>query len=236
MINAPHTPSIVAVSAYSRDRAKWAVVAIAAGLVTGLLGAYPSLMKAGRDFGVPVADSTVSAQEKPKPIDGGNAMAFARALQSNDCDEVIRLTAWMSDRLRRVALESSDPAYVAKARKKLCEKILARPYEDNVLRKEGIEDQFVFAPGTQIEVVSKDEGRTDLRAPVAERVWIRVTYPRRETAPLAPVAPESPDMKPVRQWIVGVNIARQDAQVLKAAVQGNLEIRRDSATFDWPQG
>ncbi|NUM55713.1 MAG: hypothetical protein HUU46_18895 [Candidatus Hydrogenedentes bacterium] len=222
-------------SAYSQNVAKWAVVVATGGLVAGLLAVYPSLSRVGRDMGVPVAAATVSAEVKPTPIDGGNALAFAKALQANDCDEVIRLTAWMSDRLRRVALESSDPVYVAKARKKLCEKILARPYEDNVLRKEGIDDQFVFAPGAQLEVVSKDDGRSDLGTAVAERVWIRVTYPRRETAPLAPVAAGSPDMKPVRQWTVGVNIAREGEQVLKAAVQGNLEIKRDSAVFDWPQ-
>ena len=203
-------------------------------MIAGLLAAFPSLLKLTRDIGVPVEQATVSAEPRPKPIDGGNATAFAKAFQSNDCDEVIRLTAWMADRLRRVALESSDRKSVAETRKKLCEKILARPYEDNVLRKEGIEDQFVFAPGSVLEVLSKDSGRGDLGTPVAERVWIRVTYPRRETAPLAPVAPRSPDMKPVHQWVVGINLARENALVLKAAVEGNLEIKRDSASFDWP--
>lgn len=201
----------------------------------GLLAMYPSLIRLTHRFGVPIEPATAVAEPQPKPIDGGNAMAFAKALQNNNCDEVIRLTAWMADRLRRVALESSDPGDVAEARKRLCQKILSRPYEDNVLRTEGIEDQFVFAPGTQLEVVSKDSGREDLGRPVAERVWIRVTYPRRETAPLAPVAPGSPDMKPVRRWTVGVNLSQGDQTVLKAAVQGNLEIKRESASFDWPQ-
>ncbi len=224
----------MAVSGNTRKIAPWVAAALAGGMILGLLVTYPSLARLTNGIGVPVEQATVSAEPQPEPIDGGNAMVFAKALQSNDCDEVIRLTAWMADRLRRVALESSDPKHVGEARKKLCEKILARPYEDNVLRKEGIEDQFVFAPGTQIEVLSTDAGREDLRAPVSKRVWIRVTYPRRETAPLAPLAEGGPDMKPVRQWVVGVNLARDDELVLKAAVQGNLEIKRDSAKFEWP--
>lgn len=220
----------------SRKIAPWVATVIAGGLIAGLLAVYPTLAKATRDVGVPIDAPTVAAEPQPKPIDGGNALAFAKAFQANDCDEVIHLTSWMSDRLRRVALESSDPTKLESARKKLCEKILARPYEDNVLRTEGIEDQFIFAPGAQFEVVSKDEGRIDLGTAVAERVWIRVTYPRRETAPLAPIAEGSPDMKPVRQWLAGVNLSKENSLVLKASVQGNIEIRRDSAKFDWPQG
>ena len=172
-------------SIYLRKTAPWVIAAIAGGMIAGLLAVFPSLLKLTHKIGVPVEQATVQAD---KPIDGGSATAFGRAFQSNDCDEVIRLTAWLADRLRRVALESSDRKSVAEARKKLCEKILARPYEDNVLRKEGIEDQFVFAPGSVLEVLSKDPGREDLGTPVAERVWIRVTYPQRETAPLAPGA------------------------------------------------
>ena len=209
---------------------------MAVGLLAGLLAAFPLLLRLTQHLGVDVEPATVSAEPESTPVDGGNAMAFAKALQTNDCDEVIRLTAWMSERLRRVALESSGADRVESARKKLCDKVLARAYEDNVLRKEGIEDQFVFAPGAQLEVMSKDVGRKDLGTPVAERVWIRVTYPRRETAPLAPVAAGSPDMKPVHQWVVGVNLSRDSAQVLKASVQGDLEIKQDSVTFDWPQG
>lgn len=211
------------------------LILIAGAMGSTLLAIFPSLLAVTHDIGVPVDRATVSAAPQSKPIDGGNAMRFARAFQSNNCDEVIRLTGWMADRLRRVALESSDPTHVENARRKLCEKILSRPYEDNVLRKEGIEDQFVFTPGTQIEVLSKDGGRTDLGTPVAERIWVRVTYPRRETAPLAPAPSQRPDMKPVRSWIVGINLGRGDQLVLKAAVQGDLEIKRDSADFEWPE-
>ena len=220
----------------SRKIAPWVATVITGGLIAGLLAVYPSLARLTRDIGVPIEQPTVAAEPQPKPIDGGNALAFAKALQANDCDEVIRLTSWIADRLQRVALESSDPAKLETARKKLCEKILARPYEDNVLRTEGIDDQFIFAPGAQLEVIAKDEGRVDLGTAVAERIWIRVTYPRRETAPLAPVAEGSPDMKPVRQWLAGINLSKESSLVLKASVQGNIEIKRDSATFDWPQG
>ncbi|MDZ4861105.1 MAG: hypothetical protein SGI88_19205 [Candidatus Hydrogenedentes bacterium] len=176
----------------------------------------------------------VAAPAKPAPIhsDGGAAVLYANAYQEGNCDEIIRLTAWMSDRLRRVAIESSDPATLQRERKELCAKILWRPYEDNVLRAEGIDDQFIFPAGCTIAVESKDGGRSDLGNTVRERVWLRVTYPRRDTAPLA--QDTGAELKPVRAWTVGVNVGREVGVVLKASVRGNLEIKDASALFDWP--
>ena len=49
------------------------------------------------------------------------------------------MTGWMVDRMRRVALESSDPAVIEATRGKLCEEVRSRVVEGNVLRLEGIE-------------------------------------------------------------------------------------------------
>ncbi|MFA6241687.1 MAG: hypothetical protein WC655_12215 [Candidatus Hydrogenedentales bacterium] len=184
----------------------------------------------------PVASPAVSTISEVTPTSVGVAMRYAHAVQDGNCDEVLRMAGWMVDRMRRVALESSDPAVIKAERDKLCEELGARVVEGNVLRFEGIEDQYVFAPGATMEVVGKDVGRTDLSSPVAYRTWIRVTYPNSRTAPLVQDLEAEAIVKPVRAWNVGVNISRADDTVLKAGVVGNLDIDFDSFSFDWPEG
>ena len=166
--------------------------------------------------------------------DGGLAMRYAKAVQSGDCEDVLRTTAWMVDRLRRVALELPDPAQVETVKQDLCGQIRNRSPEGNALRAEGIEDQYVFAPGARFEVANIDEGRDDLGSPVECRVWLRVTYPSRDKAPLVQVEEGSSVMQPIREWNVGVNLSRTENVVLKAGVIGNLDIDFDSLAFDWP--
>jgi len=72
------------VSAFSRKMAPWAVAAIAGGMVIGLLAAYPTVSKLTREMGVPVGPATALAEPRPAPLDGGNALAYANALQAND--------------------------------------------------------------------------------------------------------------------------------------------------------
>ncbi len=179
--------------------------------------------------------SVSTAANSGSSWDGGLAMRYAKAVQKGDCDEILRSTAWMVDRMRRVAIESPDSSQIESAKETICSQIRNRSPEGNVLRVEGIEDQYVFAPGTQLEVASIDEGRGDLGAPVECRVWIRVTYPRPETAPLVQAEEGSSAMRPIRSWNAGVNISRTDSTVLKAAVTGNLEIDLNSLSFDWPK-
>jgi hypothetical protein len=161
-------------------------------------------------------------------------MRYAKAVQNGECDEVIRITAWMVDRMRRVALESPEPAQIEAAKQDLRDQIRNRSPEKNVLRAEGIEDQYVFAPGARFVVANIDEGRNDLGSPIECRVWIRVTYSSRERAPLVQVEEGSSLMQPVHAWDVGVNLSRTDSTVLKAGVIGNLDIDLDSLSFDWP--
>lgn len=218
-----------------RYKLLWFVLpALGAGIAAGVLVSSPILGEVPQSLGLPVAPSQVAAEAQP--IDGGNALVYAKAVRDGQSEIAVRLTAWMNDRIRRVALEQSDPSAVTSTRAELCRRIEDRRVEGNLLRPEGIEDPYVFPPGAEIEAVGRDAGRDDLSAPVAERVWLRVTYPRRETAPLAPVNDRFTTLKPVRQWTVGVNLDREDQVVLKASIIGNLEIDRESISFAWPPG
>jgi len=140
----------------------------------------------------------------------------------------------MDDRMHRVAIESAGQEAIDEEWDTLCEKVMARPVEGNVLVAEGIEDQYVFAPGVTLEAVGVDAGRDDLNRPVGARVWIRATYPRRQTAPLARAVGER-RMLAVYGMTVGVNLSRGDHIVVKAGVIGNLDIDLGSLSFAWPE-
>ena len=156
---------------------------------------------------------------------GNVALRYATAVQQGNCHEIMRQTLWMNERLERVRLESGEEA-VEEVRAQLCERIQNRSVESNVLRREGVEDQYVFAPGAKLEIVQLDDGAPDLERPVKERTWIRVTYPYRERAL------RDMDGAPIRALTVGVNVSR-DGYVLKAGVIGNLEIDRTTLSYNW---
>ena len=75
-------------------------------------------------------------------------------------------------------------------------------------------------------------GRDDLDRPIGERVWIRVTFPRKQTAPLSR-ADGGSRMLALRAMTVGVNVTRDNRLIAKAGVIGNLEIDMSSLSFDW---
>ena len=210
------------------------VAVVVAGVGAGLLFGWTRLIEplATTD----AASGTGEGGEAVRPLDEDPdvvaALRYARALQDGFCDEIIRSTAWMDDRMHRVAIESAGEDVVETAWDALCAKALDRAVEGNLLVPEGIEDQYVFAPGAELNVAGVDAGRDDLDRPVAKRVWIRVTFARQQTAPLAR-AEEGGEMMAVRALTVGVNLSKDGGLVVKAGVVGNLDIDMDSLSFDW---
>ena len=174
---------------------------------------------------------------------GATALRYAHALQSGDIDEAIDLTLWMRERLDFVRLANPEQESVESARRELGRLLQDRKAEGYVLRPEGVEDQYVFCPGSQVELsavehVAPDQGADDEPAAnalaptdaepvddylpaVRERVWLRVTYPG-----------QSPGLRTsgglaIRLLRVAVSVSKE-GHVLKAGVIGNLEIDYDS--------
>ncbi|MCC6696374.1 MAG: hypothetical protein IT365_12155 [Candidatus Hydrogenedentes bacterium] len=206
------------------------VAVVATGVGAGLLFGWSRLsepaVSAERAGGVP--EEAVASEDPDVVV----ALRYARALQDGFCEEIVRRTAWMDDRMQRVALESSGEDAMETAWDSLCMKALDRSVEGNILQPEGIEDWYLFAPGATFEVVGVDPGRDDLDRAVAKRVWIRVTFSRQQTAPLAR-AEEGGEMMAVRAVTVGINLSREGRLVVKAGVLGNLDIDMSSLSFDW---
>lgn len=169
----------------------------------------------------------VRQRESQTPL-SSVAWRYALAVRENNCAEVVRMTLWMNERLDRVRAAHGNSEELEEARKTLCRQITRRAVEGNQLTPEGVEDQYVFAPGVQLELVGTDEGAEGLKRPVAERSWIRVTYPNRRRAL------RDHEGQPIRSIEVGVNVS-QDGYVLKAGFIGNLDVDRDSIQYSWPR-
>ncbi len=175
----------------------------------------PQRSGAESDSGVAFADDSI-------------AMRYAAAVQDGNCDEIIRLTLWMRDRLNYVRFETGgDQASVDEARTELCDDVQTRRVEGNRIALAGIDDQYIFVPGAAIEAVSAGPGRSDLAKPVNKALRVRVTYP------LASRAPKSESGASIRSLEASIYVS-SDGYVLKAGVVGNLDIDWDSFAFDWP--
>ncbi|MBI2434126.1 MAG: hypothetical protein HYV26_14815 [Candidatus Hydrogenedentes bacterium] len=160
------------------------------------------------------------------PPEAEPALRYARALQEGNWEEAVALTQWMQERLERVAADSTSDKVVTDERKRLVDKLSEWTVSENQVRAEGIEDQYIFSPGSTLAAVRVDGGRPDLEAVSVRRVWLRVTYPEQTRAP------RDMENRVLRSLTVGVNVS-EAGRVLKANVLGNLEIDWSSALFEW---
>jgi hypothetical protein len=154
------------------------------------------------------------------------ALRYAAAFQQDAWDDVVAVTCWMQQRLVRVQIETGSTAARDEARARLRERISDRRVEGNLLRPEGVEDQYVFVSGATVEPIGLDTGRAGLEQPTKDRTWMRVTYPSRRGA--------LRDDKgiPIRSITIGVNVSTEGF-ALKANVIGNLDIDWESISYDW---
>ena len=208
---------------------------LAALVIGGLLGAGLGL--AIREF---LRDTTIQPEkiEQAPGVFGETpdraspesdvAWQYARAYQEGDWEAVIATTLWIQDRLAYVQAQAGGEALVERERLRLQERLGNRSPGGNQLLPEGIEDQYVFSPGAEIEIAGLDKGRDGLERPVAQRTWIRVTFPERSRA-----LRDGANL-PIRSLVAGVNVSHEK-QVLKAGIIGNLDIAHESISYGWPE-
>jgi hypothetical protein len=183
--------------------------------------------RAGLAVYQPPATENVSEAATPTSggaVVGGFAMEYAHAVQDNNCDAIIRMVWWMRERLDEVRAEAGDAAVIEAEQSRLCGTLSARAIEDMQLRAEGVADRYVFTPSSTLELVEVDAGQSDLARPTSGRTWIRVTYPNRSQAL------RDERGQAIRSIEVGVN-ETVDGYVLKAGVDGNLDISYDTISY-----
>ena len=208
---------------------------LAALVVGGVLGAGLGLAIRAflRDTTIPPekieqAPGVFGERPDPASLESDVAWQYARAYQEGNWESVIAMTLWIQDRLAYVRAQAGDEAPVERERLRLQERLGDRSPGGNQLLPAGIEDQYVFSPGAEMEIVGLDEGRDGLERPVAQRTWIRVTFPERSRA----LRDEA--NLPIRSLVAGVNVSHEK-QVLKAGIIGNLDIAHESISYGWPK-
>lgn len=210
------------------------LVAVLLGAIAGAVGGavlkgtgwLPPKSVAGDTEPEPAAAEALPQEVRPVPADYESpAVAYARAMQQGHWDRVISMTLWMRDRLDYVRETEGDAAILA-ARQDLAAQLADRDTAGNRVTREGVEDQYVFVPGAELRVLAVDEGRDDLAAPAAERVWMTAVFPNRARAPRDAMG------LPIKRLTVGVNVSTE-GYILKAAIIGNLEIAWDAVSYDW---
>lgn len=170
-------------------------------------------------------DGVVAAAGDPPVSESATiAQRYASAVQEGYCARAIELTWWMEERLRLTMQNGEDTR--GSTMEDLCDSLEERNAAGNRLRLEGIGDQYVFAPMSQVEVTRLDAGRQDLAKPVLQRVWMHVSYP----TPTQSLKDENGT--PIKSLLVGVNVSK-DGYVLKAGLIGNLEIDFESISYNW---
>lgn len=155
--------------------------------------------------------------EAPDPV----ALAYAGAYRDERCRDVITMTWWMQERVAYETERGTDAEHV---RNELCAKVFKRYPAENVLGPHGIEDQYIFRPGAQIEHVGCDAGRDDLEKKVRKRCWFRINYPQ------VYGSPGDVNGRPIKSIAVGINVS-EDGHVLKASIIGNLDIATETISF-----
>lgn len=168
----------------------------------------------------------VRASEGCVPVPADIALQYVRACQNETWDVVVKMTAWMRERLDRACAVDPSPDKRATLAREMADALRRRTAEGNRLRAEGIEDVYLFAPGTKARVVRSDAGRSDLERPTRQRVWIQITYPSRAKAP------RDEQGRAIRSLTAGVNIS-PDGLILKAGVLGNTEVDGHSISYRW---
>jgi len=209
----------------NQNRFRRFLIALAIG---GIVGAIVGTFIKQGGVGLRYSGTSPEAVEEKREgtIEQSIAWQYATAYQEGNWDRVLALTLWAQERLQLVAEEEGEDA-AAKERDVLRAAFGTRTLVENYLRDTGVEDQYVFAPGSRIGFDSVDEGREDLELPAATRTWLKVTYPAREKALL------DRESVPIHSLRVGINVSH-DGYVLKANIVGNLDIDWTSIKYDWP--
>ena len=152
------------------------------------------------------------------------ALRYAEAVALGDCPDVIARTNWVQDRLAYVRRTEGTAEADAAARDAFCQELSVRSTEGNQLTLEGVGDQYVFRPGAEWTALAVEPGSPGLERPAQARVWFRVEFPE------VVRALRDTGGHPIRYIDAAVHLSA-DGRVLKAGVEGNLEIDWESVVY-----
>ena len=207
-----------------------AAITYVAAILAGGLGGWgmwywgPPVMSAQPRPAAQTAPAVTALEATPSGPLVEAALRYADAVAMGDCADVIARTNWMQDRLAYVHRTEGTSEADAAAREDFCRRLSVRSTEGNQLSLEGVGDQYLFRPGGQWTPFALEPGSPGLEKPAKARVWFRVEFPDVVRA-LRDAAGQ-----PIRSIDAALHLS-EDGYVLKAGVEGNLEIDWDSLVY-----
>lgn len=207
-----------------------AAITYAAAILVGAVGGWgmwywgPPVMSAQPRMAAQPPPMVNALDETPSGPAVEAALRYADAVSLGNCADVIARTGWMQDRLAYVQRTVGTPEAAAAAKDDFCHRMSVRFTEDNQLGLEGVGDQYLFRPGGRWTPFAVEPGSPGLEKPAVARVWLRVEFPD------VVRALRDAEGHPIRSLDAAVHLSA-DGYVLKAGVEGNLEIDWDSLVY-----
>jgi hypothetical protein len=150
--------------------------------------------------------------------------SYIKALQTRDCEYIIRVTWWMQERLRNELAKGTSQKDLDSIKLDMCNSMFQLENSDYLLSLEGLVDGALFPQGVEWKVLGADAGINTLSKPVLERIWVELTYSG------VPNGPKTNGGIPLKSIVAGVNISK-DQYILKGDIRGNWNIDQESLLF-----
>lgn len=165
----------------------------------------------------------------PSSASGRTALSYVEAIQSEDFEQVFKMTQWMQERVKRLLLEKDSQS----AQREI-EAFYRREKEDffavdvrSTLTEEGIPDAHLFPPHAIVQVVDTKEG---LLRPILDKgravnmVVLDVEYPPSVTAPTTANETRIDRLRAALYLTL-------DQKIIKASVRGNARVDYPESVF-----
>ena len=150
--------------------------------------------------------------------------SYIKAIQTRDCEYILRVTWWMQERLRNELAKGASQTELDSIRQEMCNSTFQLENSDYLLSLEGPLDGALFPQGVEWKVLGADAGIGSLAKPVSERIWVELSYSA------VPNGPKTNTGIPLKSVIAGINIST-DQYILKGDIRGNWNIDQESLLY-----
>ncbi len=148
-------------------------------------------------------------------------LVYIRAYQNDDWEKVIQKTLWITERLKKVYEETKSEDKVEEVENSIIKDISNRDINSNYVKKNGVEDQYLFTKEATIIPVAWDRAGPFDDERVKEKVWFLIEYPKPS------VALRDERQLPIKSLIVALSVDNE-GRIVKSNIIGNAEILRES--------
>lgn len=151
-------------------------------------------------------------------------IVYIRAYQNDDWEKIVELTLWIRERLNKVYEETRSNEKVEEVKNSIVKEISNRDINLNYLKKNGVEDQYLFIRDAKVTPIAWDSKGNFEDERIKEKVWFLIEYSKPS------LALRNEKQLPIKSLVVALSI-NNDGFIVKSSIIGNAEIIWDSITL-----